>query len=54
MGLVEEMNERMTELWKQSWVKIHPDDPINERFDEEKFAELIVKECIRKIGRAHV
>jgi hypothetical protein len=40
------MNERIKELWLQSWVKITPDDPLShERLDAEKFAELIVREC---------
>jgi hypothetical protein len=52
------MNERIRELWEQcktpDW---HQDNPT---YDHEKFAELIVRECIeiveykgRKVGTKH-
>ena len=48
------MNERIKELQKQALVQGHWSDD-GERFigahvDMEKFAELIVRECVSKIG----
>lgn len=38
------MNERIKKLASQCYELTKPD--LNERFNKEKFAELIVKECI--------
>ena len=38
------MNERIRELASQCYELTKPD--LNERFNKEKFAELIVRECI--------
>ena len=42
------MNERIQELMKQSMVEYQFDM----RFSPEKFAELIIKECIDVVGKA--
>jgi hypothetical protein len=41
------MNERITQLAEQSWVDNFGPDGF---MDAEKFAELIVRECLRVIG----
>ena len=45
------MNERIIELRKQciTEVKDQHDNWINYHFDENKFAELIVRECCQKL-----
>lgn len=42
------MNERIRELMAQATKVVEPNDPDyrHEIFDKEKFAELIVKECV--------
>lgn len=42
------MNERIKELMTQATKVVEPNDPDyrHEIFDKEKFAELIVKECV--------
>jgi hypothetical protein len=42
------MNERIRQLAEQATKIIEPDDPdfMHEIFDKEKFAELIVRECM--------
>ena len=52
------MNERIKELAKQAgWDPARP--PYGkfsqyDEFDHVKFAQLIVRDCVREIGRAHV
>ena len=41
------MNERIKELYNQCFVELKNDVP-NVGFDFEKFAESIIKECIKK------
>ena len=41
------MNERIRELASQCYELTKPD--LNERFNKEKFAELIVRECCSKL-----
>lgn len=45
------MNERIKELIEQATTILEPNDPNYrfEFFDKEKFAQLIVKECLDKI-----
>ena len=49
------MNERMLELYRQAWVPHTAIDPSNlmpyetTTFSAEKFAELIVRECVNEI-----
>lgn len=40
------MNERIKELEKQSYVDVDHGDGVYQQFSREKFAELIIKECI--------
>ena len=51
------MNERIKELKDQCWVEKHWDNGmwIEKHIDQEKFALLIVKECIEQasIGNGH-
>jgi len=48
------MNERIRELMMKSWNTYSNEEvngvrfPIVQKFDAEKFAELIVRECIKK------
>jgi hypothetical protein len=45
------MNERIRQLERQATKIIEPNDPdfMHEIFDKEKFAELIVRECVTKL-----
>jgi hypothetical protein len=45
------MNERIQELAEQATKVTEPDDPDyrHEHFDKAKFAELIIKECIKVV-----
>lgn len=47
------MNERIRELMAQATKVVEPNDPDyrHEIFDKEKFAELIVRECIAQVRR---
>lgn len=47
------MNERIRELIAQATKVVEPNDPDyrHEIFDKEKFAELIVRECIAQVRR---
>jgi len=45
------MNERIKELYNQCFVELENDTP-NIGFDFEKFAELIVAECINIVNSA--
>lgn len=40
------MNERIRELEKQSYVDADVGDGVYQKFSTEKFAELIVRECM--------
>jgi membrane-associated PAP2 superfamily phosphatase len=42
------MNERIKELAEQAGMVYDPDQGQFDNFDEQKFAELIVQECIKK------
>lgn len=42
------MNERIKEMYNQCFVELENDTP-NIGFDFEKFAELIVKECLNNM-----
>lgn len=49
------MNERIKELSKQAWESISVQDALNdEAFDQfdQKFAELIVRECAKELREA--
>jgi len=45
------MNERIRELYNQCFVVLENDSP-NTAFDFEKFAELIVRECIHLVNNS--
>jgi len=42
------MNERIKELWEQSKTSgVHPEFGEYDKYSAEKFAELIVRECVK-------
>jgi hypothetical protein len=47
------MNERIKELLKQATTDINPEDRewVFSRVDQAKFAELIVRECVRFVAK---
>lgn len=47
------MNKRIKELYEQCFVVLENDTP-NTGFDVNAFAELIVKECVKRIQGCHL